>query len=147
MSYKEALINYCNYQERCQQDVRTKLLSLGCRGEELEEVIAYLIQVNLLNEERFAKALARGKFKMNEWGKVKILQLLKQKNISSYCINKALKEISDVDYENLLQKLHEKKWKALKSEKNIFIKKRKALNYLLQKGFESERIYRLLMEY
>ena len=84
----------------------------------------YLIAENYLNEERFAIHYAGGKFRMKHWGKNKIKQALKQKQVSDYCIKKALKEIDDTDYIKTFEKLVEQKMKTLKSEKNIFIKKR-----------------------
>ncbi len=131
---------YCAYQERCHSEVRDKLYSFGLHQSEVEEMISQLIVENYLNEERFAIHYAGGKFRMKQWGKNKIKQALKLKRVSDYCINKALKDIDTKEYERTFQKLTEQKLKTLKSEKNIFIKKRKLQDFLLQKGYESERI-------
>ena len=131
---------YCAYQERCHADVRDKLYSFGLNKMEVEEIIAALIGENYLNEERFAIHYAGGKFRMKQWGKNKIKQSLKLKQVSDYCIKKALQEIDSKEYEKTFQKLVEQKLKTLKSEKNIFIKKRKLQDFLLQKGFENEMI-------
>jgi regulatory protein len=141
MDFKAAIFRYCDYQERCQYEVRTKLIELGCRGAEIEELIATLIENNLLNEERYACAIARGKFRLKQWGRVKIVNNLKAHQISDYCIQKALKEIDEEDYEKTLQRLATKKWNELKGEKNQFIKRKKLQNYLQQKGFESAIIF------
>jgi len=90
----QKLRHYCSYQERCHSEVKTKLYQLGVSKTLWDEMIAELIQGNYLNEERFAMAFARGKFKMNHWGKRKIEFELKAKFISDYCIKKAMKEIS-----------------------------------------------------
>jgi regulatory protein len=131
---------YCTYQERCHSEVRDKLYSFGLNKAEIEEIIFLLITENYLNEERFAIHYAGGKFRMKQWGKIKIKQSLKFKEISDYCIKKALKEIDSKEYEKTFQKLAEQKLKTLKSEKNIFIKKRKLQDFLLQKGFENEMV-------
>lgn len=131
---------YCAYQERCHSEVRDKLYSYGLHKNEVEEIISTLITQNYLNEERFAIQFAGGKFRMKQWGKIKIKQALKFKQVSDYCIRKALKEIDTKDYEKVFQKLAEQKLKTLKSEKNIFIKKRKLQDFLLQKGFETNMI-------
>jgi regulatory protein len=131
---------YCAYQERCHAEVRDKLYSFGLRKTEVEEIISELITENYLNEERFAIHFAGGKFKMKQWGKIKIKQALKAKQVSDYCIRKALKEIDSKEYQKTFQKLAEQKLKTLKSERNIFIKKRKMQDFLLQKGFEMEMI-------
>jgi regulatory protein len=131
---------YCAYQERCHAEVRDKLYSFGLRKTEVEEIISELITENYLNEERFAIHFAGGKFRMKQWGKIKIKQALKAKQVSDYCIRKALKEIDSKEYQKTFQKLGEQKLKTLKSERNIFIKKRKMQDFLLQKGFEMEMI-------
>lgn len=137
---------YCAYQERCHSEVRDKLYSYGLHKNEVEEIISILITQNYLNEERFAIQFAGGKFRMKQWGKIKIKQALKFKQVSDYCIRKALKEIDAKDYEKVFQKLAEQKLKTLKSEKNIFIKKRKLQDFLLQKGFETNMIREAVMQ-
>ncbi|MGN6194080.1 MAG: regulatory protein RecX [Ginsengibacter sp.] len=122
---------YCAYQERCHAEVRDKLYSFGLRKTEVEEIISELITENYLNEERFAIHFAGGKFRMKQWGKIKIKQALKAKQVSDYCIRKALKEIDSKEYQKTFQKLAEQKLKTLKSERNIFIKKRKMQDFLL----------------
>ena len=131
---------YCAYQERCHAEVRDKLYSFGLHKNEVEEIISGLITENYLNEERFAIHFAGGKFRMKQWGKIKIKQALKFKQVSDYCIRKALKEIDAHEYEKTFQKLVQQKVKILKSEKNIFIKKRKLQDFLLQKGFETQLV-------
>jgi regulatory protein len=136
----QKLRHYCAYQERCHSEARDKAYGYGLRKTDVEELISSLIQDDYLNEERFAIQFAGGRFRMKQWGRVKIRYELKMKQISDYCIKKALKEIPEDDYEATLQKLAEDKKRTLKSEKNIFIKKRKLQDYLRQKGFESDLI-------
>ena len=131
---------YCAYQERCHSEVRDKLYSFGLHKNEVEEIISTLITENYLNEERFAIHFAGGKFRMKQWGKIKIKQALKNKQVSEYCIRKAIKEIDNNDYRQTFFKLAEQKLKTLKQEKNFFIKKRKLLDFLMQKGYETAMI-------
>lgn len=127
---------YCAYQERCHSEVKEKLYSFGLYKKDVDELLSELITENYLNEERFAIQYAGGKFRLKQWGRVKIKYALKQKQVSDYCIKKALTGISEPDYLNTLQNLYEQKLRSLKGEKNIFIKKRKLKDHLLQKGFE-----------
>jgi len=135
---------FCAYQERNHKEVKEKLYSYGLYKDQVEELISKLIQENFLNEERYAIAYAGGKFRAKDWGKNKIKYGLKQHQVSDYCIKKALKTIDDEDYVKTLQKLYVAKEKTLKSEKNIFIKKRKIQQYLMQKGYEVSLINELL---
>jgi len=132
--------HYCAYQERSHYEVKQKLYSFGLYKNEVEELLSRLIEENYLNEERFAIAFAGGKFRMKQWGKVKIGYELKQKGVSPYNIKKALASIPEEDYEKTFEKLSDEKLKSVRSEKNIFIKKRKLQQYLLQKGFETGMI-------
>lgn len=135
---------YCAYQERCHSEVKEKLYSFGMNKKEVDELLSELISDNYLNEERFAILYAGGKFRIKQWGRVKIKHSLKQKQISEYCIKKALAAIDEKDYTKTLEKLFEQKLKALKAEKNIFVKKRKLQDHLMQKGFETALINKLI---
>jgi regulatory protein len=135
---------YCTYQERCHAEVKEKLYAFGLYKKDVEQLMSQLIEENYLNEERFAIQYAGGKFRMNQWGRIKIKYALKQKQVSDYCIKKALKEINESDYKKTLQKLAEKKLKTLKNESNVFSKRKKVQDYLLQKGYEINLIIELL---
>lgn len=134
------LQRYCAYQDRCHAEVRTKLLNLGVYGDSLEEIMADLITDNFLNEERFARSFARGKFRMKQWGRIRIRQELKFKKISAYCLKKGMEEIDDAEYLKTLNKLFTKKNKTLR-EPNDFKRKAKLANYAIQKGYESKIIW------
>ena len=136
--------HYCGYQERCHTEVKEKLYSFGLWKTDVEALISELIEQDYLNEERFARLFAGGKYRMKQWGRIKIKHELKQKHLSEYCIKRGLKEIDENDYRITLQKLAAAKWKTLKGEKNVFIKKSKTATYLLQKGYESNLIYEIL---
>ena len=134
--------NYCAYQERTQQEVRDKLYGIGLYSDEVEQVLAELITENYINEERFAKSFAGGKFRLKQWGKKKIVYALKQRNISPYCIEQALKEISDEEYERVITQLVERKSNQLQGD--IFIVKNKIARYLVGKGFENELVWSIV---
>ena len=112
------LQRYCAYQDRCHQEVRTKLLNLGIYGDDLEEIMADLISENFLNEERYARSFARGKFRMKKWGRNRIRQELKMRNISAYCLRKAMTEIEEEDYLKTLKEVISKKDSLLKEGDN-----------------------------
>jgi regulatory protein len=137
---------YCTYQERCHSEVKEKLYSFGLYKKDIEQLISNLIEENYLNEERFAIVFAGGRFRIKHWGKMKIKYELKQKQVSEYCIKKALQEINSADYLKTLYKLAEGKLKLLKAEKNIFTKKKKLQDYLLQKGFEGQLIQTVIKD-
>jgi len=137
--------NYCAYQERAQQEVRDKLYEMGLHEADVENIIADLISENFLNEERFAKAYARGKFRMKDWGKVKIIQHLKAKRITTPLIKIALKEINHDEYIDKLNYLIEKKAGG-NVNKLSYTDKAKLVRYVQSKGYESDLIFQRLKE-
>lgn len=140
------LQRYCVYQDRCHQEVRTKLLSLRIFGDDLEEVIVALIQDDFLNEERFAASFVRGKHRIKRWGRIKILQGLHQKNISAYCIKKGMQEIDEELYEENLHFIIEKR-DRLKNIDNQYKRRIDLFNFARTKGYETPIINSLLNIY
>lgn len=109
----------------------------------VDAITVHLIENNFLNEERFAQSFARGKHNIKKWGKTRIVNELKFRGISKYNIEKALKEIQPEAYLQTFHELAESQWEAIK-EKNIQKKKRKFLDFLLRKGYESHLIFEKL---
>lgn len=135
--------SFCVYQERSQKEVRSKLLDLGMRGDELEEIITDLILNNFLNEERFALNYASGKFNIKHWGRVKIKQGLKLKGVPDKLLQKAIYSLDEDDYLLALEKLAVKKAESL-NENDPFKRKMKLMSYLQAKGFETDLILLVL---
>ncbi|MEJ0083454.1 MAG: regulatory protein RecX [Puia sp.] len=131
----QKLKHYCGYQERSHAEVKQKLYSLGFFGKEAEELISRLIQDEYLNEERFAMAYASGKSRNNGWGRIKIRHELNRKN-QQILYSKSADSLDEAEYTAGFQRIAGKKWLSLQSEKNIFAKKNKWQQFLLQRGFE-----------
>lgn len=133
---------YCAYQERSHFETRNKLFEYGLKPIEVDKIIAILIEENFLNEERFATLFAGGKFRIKHWGKVKIKYELQQHKVSIYNIKKALQQIDEDEYLQMLEKICKKYYATLKGkqiEKNY-----KTKTYLQQKGFELDLINQTL---
>lgn len=139
----QKLKHYCAYQERCHQEVKEKLFQLGIWKQDHDEIIATLIEENYLNEERFAIAFAGGKFRVKHWGRVKIKYELNQKQVSEYCIKKALKQIDEEEYVQQLKKLADEKYSSLKAEQYL-VRKKKTMDYLVARGFEIDLVRKQL---
>lgn len=134
------LEHYCAYQERCHQEVQRKLSNMHMIPEAIDVIIVHLLQHNFLNEERFAKAFVRGKFKFKNWGRGRLTFELKKKGVSKFNINQALTEISDEEYVEVFNGLAEKRVESIK-EPNVYKKKSKFINYFLYRGWESHLVY------
>ncbi len=136
---QKKLEHYCAYQERCHDEVIQKLKSLNMIPQAIDAIVVYLLDNNFLNEERFACSFARGKFRIKHWGRRRIINELKARNISRYTIDSAMKEITDAEYLETFHNIAEKQWDTI-MERNILKKKKKVMDYLLRKGYESNLV-------
>lgn len=130
---------YCAYQERCHQEVWQKLQEFSLSSQEKDEIIVALIQKNYLNEERFALVFAQSKFNQKKWGKVRIKNELKGRQIAEILIQKALKTITSEAYETTFEQLATQQWEQI-HEPHLLKKKKKFCDHLLRKGWEHSRI-------
>ena len=142
---REKIQAYCAYQERCHMEVSMKLKSWGLIQEAIDLLIIELIQFNFLNEERYARSYARGKFRIKKWGKLKIRMALKKREVYFKCIDFAMLEIDDKTYLNTLKELLQKKNDVLK-ETNSYKRKIKLIRYLVTRGYEYDLIHDALVE-
>ena len=126
---------YCAYQERCHKEVQQKLKQMGMIPDAIDQIIHHLLQHNFLNETRFSQAFARGKFRTKKWGKNRIVNELKFREISKYNITIALKEISETDYQKTFHALADKRMKQIINEENLQKKRKKLADYLLYRGW------------
>ena len=133
------LETYCAYQERCQWEVRRKLYEKGIQRDDAEELICDMIGADFLNEERFARSFARGRFRLKHWGRTRITRELKLRQISPACIRMGLSEIDPEEYYDVLLNQVEKKWEKT-AEKDPFKKRYKVISYLMAKGFEQDLV-------
>ncbi len=137
---------WCDRQERCHSELRTKLYSESLYGSQVEMLIAELISQNYINETRFAQAYVSGKFRIKRWGRVKIRQNLKLKQVSPYCIQEGLKEIDEQDYAQTIIRLIEKKQHDYRKEKNPYLLKNKIAKYVMNRGFEGDLVWNRVNE-
>ncbi len=141
----QKLEHYCAYQDRCHEEVEQKLRSMKMNSEEIDQIMAHLINDNFLNEERFACSFARGKHRIKHWGKIRITNELKFRGINQTLINIALKEISPEEYYDTFETLANRHWESIR-ETNSLKKRKKFCDYMLRRGFESNLVYEKLRE-
>ena len=137
------LQRYCAYQDRCHKEVKEKLSELGIWGDDAGQVIVALIEDKFLDEERFARSFVRGKYRFKKWGRIKIKQELKKKNISGYCLKMGFQEIDEQEYMENLIAIINKKNDFLKA-KNQYERKAKLAKYAITKGYESHLVWQVV---
>ncbi len=137
---KRKLERYCVYQDRCHKEIETKLKEFVLIEEAKNQIVLHLLEHNFLNEERFSKSFARGKFKIKNWGKQRIIRELKFRDISEYNIKTALKEIDEQEYLSIIYKITDKR-NLLINESDFYKRKKKLTDFLIRKGYEFELIF------
>jgi regulatory protein len=142
---KRKLENYCVYQDRCHKEVEQKMWEFHLIPEARELILLSLMKDNFLNEERFAKSYARGKFRIKSWGKQRIVRELKFRDISAYNVKTALKEIEETEYLKTIYRITENR-NAVITESNIYKRKKKLIDFLMRKGFENDLIFKVVAE-
>lgn len=134
------LKQYCSYQDRCHNEVENKLSKFNLISQAKDQILFNLINEDYLNETRFCKSFVRGKFKIKNWGKRRIIQELKSRKISEFNIKKGLSEINEFDYQEKFENLFNKKLSSLENLNSID-KKKKIFSYLQYRGWETNLIY------
>ena len=135
------LQKYCTYQDRCHIEIKRKLTEMRIIPQAKEHIIMSLIDGDYLNEERFALAFVKGKFKIKKWGRIRLKAELKKRKISKYLIESALKQISEKDYLFTFEELAKRKANSIKAN-SILLKKKKLADYLIYRGWESNLVYK-----
>ena len=139
---KEKIEAYCAYQDRCHYEVSDKLKKMGVDNEDVDALLAYLIEHQFLDEQRFADSFVSGKVNLKKWGRTKIKYHLYQKRIPKVCIEQALSKIDDTVYLDNLKTLADLKFKEKKG--TTYERKMKTLRFLYQRGYESDEINTIL---
>ena len=138
---KDVIKKYCTYQDRCQLEVKMRLIKMGLPEPSINEIISVLISEGYLSEERFSRSFSRGKFNIKKWGRLKIKKHLMAKGISNRCIEIGISEIDENDYSKTLSDLISK-YHLRNSSKNRY----QLVKYFSNKGFEKDLIFQILEE-
>ena len=139
------LRHFCAFQERCIHDAEEKLREWKVGHKHAEKIIEQLIKEDYLNEERFARSFASGKFRINHWGKTKIIYELERRQVPDLIIQIGLEDIDDEEYTEILREILQRKNREI-SEKDPFKRKQKLIAYAVQKGYDYGLIKHVLGE-
>lgn len=135
------LLHYCQYQDRCMQEVRTKLTTFDIPSSDKEKIMQVLVNEGFIDDERYASTFVRSKIHLKKWGVNKIRMALKMKGISDEIIQNALSEIDPENYrEGLIKVLKAKKI----NETDPYKRKAKLAQYAMQKGYEPGLVWELV---
>ena len=125
--------------------MKNKLFEYGLGSNDIDMLLTQLISDGYLNEERFAKTFAGGKFRIKGWGRMRITNELEAKGLTKNCIQLGLREIDQTEYEKALEKLLKKRSEAV-HEVDDYVRRDKIAKYVIQRGFEPELVWRWIKE-
>ncbi len=148
-SHQEALtkiFRYCAYQERSHREVKKKLFEYGLPSHQVDEVLSHLITEGFLNEERYAKAFAGGKFRIVKWGRLKIQKELESSGVSPRNVARGLMEISTAEYAKTILHLIKRKSSQIVDE-NPYIRRNRVARFVIGKGFEPELVWEAVNDF
>jgi regulatory protein len=137
---------YCAFAERSPKQVKEKLKKYGLTGSEIEKVVSLLRDENYINESRFAHAFVHDKLKFNKWGKNRLKMELISHQIPEDCIAKALESVDEDEYHKIIKSLLVNKVDSIKAGVPFLSRKKKVIDFLMQKGFESGIVFKLFDE-
>lgn len=132
----------CSRSEQAEYDIRTKLRGWGIGDADSDKIVSRLVEGKYLDEERYARAFVRDKFRFGGWGRLKIAYALRQKHVAADVIDEAMNEIEPEDYESTLEKLMQSKYRTVRSREKM---KAKAalMRFAIQRGFEPDMVARM----
>jgi regulatory protein len=137
------ITGYCSREERCCEDVVSKLKAYNLPQNDIDEILEFLAKEKYLDELRYATAFVSDKFRFNKWGRIKIAYALKQKHVAEHIIDKALHNIDDEQYFELLSVELNKKKKSL-TKLSVYELNGKLYQFAASRGFESDVINKTL---
>lgn len=136
---------YCSVSEHCVDDVFRKLEQWGVSAGSADAIVAHLVKEKFIDEQRYAIAFVRDKYRFNQWGRIKIAQALRMKRLSATCISTAMEEMDEAEYQSILLSLLERKWMSVKG-RNDYERKGKVIRFAVSRGYEMDEILRCLKE-
>lgn len=134
---------YCSKQEICISGIRKKLDQWGVNPAYHEKVLKDLKAEKFIDETRYASSFVKEKFRLNQWGIIKIRHAMKAKQIPEDIINEAINEIPDDEYVRTLEKIMTQKLRNIKA-RNKFEQKGKLYRHAASKGYENDKIMEVI---
>lgn len=133
----------CARSEHCEGELREKLRKWLVSPDDTDTIISSLRRRRYVDDERFARAFVRDKFRFDHWGRRKIEQALRLKRVDSEIIADALDAIDGDEYYTLLRKLLAYKARSLHDEE-AYARRVKLMRFAVGRGFEPQLIVKAL---
>lgn len=132
---------YCSTAERCLSEMKNKLTGWGVNEEAQTRILKRLMAERFIDEVRYCHSFIKEKLRFNKWGKKKIMQALRQKQIPAAICEEGLARIDEEEYLSLLRSLLAAKKRTLRANTE-YERNGKLIRFAVSRGFEMEIILR-----
>lgn len=137
---KEYALRLLGYRQRSISELKMRLEKKGFSSALIKKTIAYLREIDLLNDETFTRMWIRERMRTRPEGITLLRHQLKDKGISEVIIEKAIAECTrDYDERKVAKDLVASRRKRYKNVEPLKVKKR-LYDYLRRRGFSYDTI-------
>lgn len=147
VSYELALsraATLCDRCEQCTPDLMAKLLKWGLAATDASRVIDKLVELEYVDDSRFARAYAHDKLRFSGWGRRKIRMGLWAKRIPRELIDAAVESLDDDEYGEVMERILRARLRLMDAASIDFEYRVKLIRHMAQRGFETSQALKAL---
>lgn len=139
-------LNSLDYRDHSEKEIRAKLLRKH-DADYVDEAVEKLIELDLVNDERYAENYARELFERKKFGKMRIKSELRAKGISADIANAAVEELFEEEGPDNVQRIVDIIGKRYYNRMNDEVGRKKVFSALQRMGYSFSDIREAMSEF
>lgn len=139
-------LNSLDYRDHSEKEIRAKLLRKH-DADYVDEAVEKLIELDLVNDERYAENYARELFERKKFGKMRIKSELRAKGISPDIANAAVEELFEEEEPDNVQRIVDIIGKRYYNRMNAEVGRKKVFSALQRMGYSFSDIREAMSEF
>ena len=139
-------LNSLDYRDHSEKEIRAKLLRKH-DADYVDEAVEKLIELDLVNDERYAENYARELFERKKFGKMRIKSELRAKGISADIANAAVDELFSEEEPDNIQRIVDIIGKRYYNRMNDEVGRKKVFSALQRMGYSFSDIREAMSEF
>ncbi len=139
-------LNSLDYRDHSEKEIRAKLLRKH-DADYVDEAVEKLIELDLVNDERYAENYARELFERKKFGKMRIKSELRAKGISADIANAAVEELFEEEEPDNVQRIVDIIGKRYYNRINDEVGRKKVFSALQRMGYSFSDIREAMSEF
>lgn len=139
-------LNSLDYRDHSEKEIRAKLLRKH-DADYVDEAVEKLIELDLVNDERYAENYAHELFEHKKFGKMRIKSELRAKGISADIANAAVEELFDEEEPDNIQRIVDIIGKRYYNRMNDEVGRKKVFSALQRMGYSFSDIREAMSEF